>query len=104
MNFLERFEQPQNFYNQMSRDQQQAAGQQFQQFQQNFSQSSDPQMQQYAQSFDPNNPDPQQRGQMHDYAQQNDPSMLQRVMDHPVLDAALVGFGIHEFDKQEENR
>jgi hypothetical protein len=101
MNLLERFEHPQDFYGQLSPDQQQAAGQQFQQF---FGQSSDPQMQQYAQSFDPNNPDPRQLGRRHDYAQQHDPSILQRVMDHPVLDAALVGFGIHEYRKHEEDR
>jgi hypothetical protein len=33
---------------------------------------------------------------MHDYAQQRDPSILSRVLDHPVLGAALVGLGMHE--------
>lgn len=73
-----------------------------QQFQQEFSNSSDPQAQQYAQ-MDPSSVTPQQLGEMHQYAKQTDPSILSRVMSHPVLDAAVVGLGIYEFHKHEEN-
>ena len=98
--FGDRFDQPQEFYGQLDPQQQQIAGQQFQQ---QFAQSSDPYVQQQGWGqMDPSQMGPEQLGQMHDYAQQNDPSMLNRVMDHPVLDAALVGLGVHEWKEHEE--
>ncbi|MBV9921312.1 MAG: hypothetical protein JOY78_10740 [Pseudonocardia sp.] len=100
MAFDDQFQNPADFYNQLSPDQQAVAAQQFQQ---EFQQSSDPTAQQYAQ-MDPNSVSPQQLGEMHQYAQQSDPSILSRVMSHPILDAVLVGLGIHEFHKHEENR
>jgi hypothetical protein len=97
--FRDRFEQPQQFYEQLDPQQQQVAGQQFQQ---EFAQSGDSYVQQQGWGqMDPSQLNPQQLGQMHDYAEQRDPSILHRVMGHPVLDAALVGLGVHEWRKHE---
>jgi hypothetical protein len=86
--FRDRFEQPQQFYEQLDPQQQQVVGQQFQQ---EFAQSQDPYVQQQGWGqMDPSQLDPQQLGQMHGYAEQRDPSILHRVMGHPVLDVALV--------------
>lgn len=52
--------------------------------------------------MDPNSVTPKQLAQMHQHAAENDPGLLQRVMAHPILDAALVGFGIQEFPKHDE--
>ena len=98
--FGDMFGQPHQFYEQLDPQQQQVVGQQFQQ---EFAQSQDPYVQQQGwDRLDPSQLDPRQLGQMHDYAQQRDPSILSRVMDHPVLDAALVGLGVHEWKKHEE--
>jgi hypothetical protein len=97
--FRDRFKQPQQFYEQLDPQQQQVAGQQFQQ---EFAQSGDSYVQQQGWGqLDPSQLNPQQLGQMHDYAEQRDPSILHRVMGHPVLDAALVGLGVHEWRKHE---
>lgn len=96
--FGEQFQNPADFYGQLPPDQQAIAAQQFQQ---QFAQSPDPQAQQYAQ-MDAGQMGPQQLAEMHQYAQRQDPGMLSRVMDHPILDAVLVGFGVHEFRKHEE--
>ncbi len=100
MSFGEQFANPSEFYGQLPPEQQAVAGQQFQQ---EFQQSPEPMAQQYAQ-MDPNQMSPDQLGEMHQDAQQSDPGMLDRVMDHPILDATLVGFGVHEFHKHEEDR
>jgi hypothetical protein len=98
--FGDMFGQSHQFYEQLDPQQQQVVGQQFQQ---EFAQSQDPYVQQQGwDRLDPSQLDSRQLGQMHDYAQQRDPSILSRVMDHPVLDAALVGLGVHEWKKHEE--
>ena len=93
--FSEVFSNPGDFYNRLSPDQQGAA---LQQFQQHFGGMSDPQAQQFAQ-MNASQVGPQQLADMHQFAQQN--GMLGKVMDHPVLDGALVAFGVHEFRKHE---
>ena len=75
----------------------------WQRFQQAFAQSKGLQVQQYAQ-MDPSGMSRQQLDEMRDYPQRSDPNLLHRVMDQPIVDAALVGFGIDEFRKREENR
>lgn len=96
--FSEIFRNPADFYNRLAPDQQAAATQSFQQ---QFQRSPDPQAQQYAQ-MDPSMIGPQQLAEMHQYAQRSDPGMLNRIMSHPVLDGALVAFGVHEFRKHEQ--
>ena len=96
--FNDRFQQPQDFYSQLDPQTQQAAGQQFQQ-----QLANDPYAQQQGWTQqDPSQFTPDQLGQMHQYAQQQDPSILSRVMDHPLLDGALVAFGAHEWKEHHE--
>jgi hypothetical protein len=91
VNFSEVFGEAKQFYDQLSPQQRQMV---VQQFKNHFGNSSDPQLQQQAQALDPNNPDPQQLGQMHDYAQQAAPDALNRVMDHPDLQQAKSQQGV----------
>ncbi len=100
MSFTDTYQDPQQFYAQMSPDQQRTAAQQFTQ---EYQQSGSPRAQEFA-GMDPNNVTPDQLADMHREAAQNDPGLLQRVMSHPIIDAALVGVGIHEFHKHEEGR
>ena len=100
--FSDVFPNPQNFYQQLDPNAQQAAAQQYQQ---QFAGSPDPYVQQQGwNQMDPSQVTPQQLGDMHQYAQQQDPSILSRVMDHPLLDGALVAFGAHEWKEHEEGR
>lgn len=94
MNFSEVFGEAKQFYEQLPPQQRQAV---VQQFQQHFGNSADPQLQRQAQSLDPSNPDPQQLGQLHDYAQQNDPGALNRAMDHPQIQSAMSHQGVTDW-------
>lgn len=94
MNFSEVFGEAKQFYDQLDPQHRQAV---VQQFQQHFGNSSNPQLQQQAQALNPNNPDPQQLGQMHDYAQQNDPAAFNRAMDHPDIHSAMSQQGISDW-------
>jgi hypothetical protein len=67
-------------------------------FIQHFQGKSDPQAQQLAQ-VDPNTATPQQVAQMHEYAAKQHPSVLQDVMNHPILTGMLTAFAAHELKK-----
>jgi hypothetical protein len=85
------FGEAKQLYDQLDPQQRQAV---VQQFQQHFGGSADPQLQQQAQSLDPNDPDPQQLGRLHDYAQANAPGALDRAMDHPDIRSAMSQQGV----------
>jgi bifunctional N-acetylglucosamine-1-phosphate-uridyltransferase/glucosamine-1-phosphate-acetyltransferase GlmU-like protein len=60
--------------------------------------TNDPQAQQFAQ-MDPHTATPEAVAQMHDYAAAKHPSILHVLSDHPVITAAVVGFGLFELKK-----
>ena len=93
------YQNPMNAYSQL--DQQQTP-QVAQAFIQRFQGVNDPQAQQYAQ-MDPNTVGPGQLAEMHQYAAQNHPGILGEVMQHPVITAALGGFGAYELHKHMEH-
>lgn len=86
---------PQALYAQMTPEQRSAVAREFMQ---HFQQTNHPQAQQFAQ-MDPNNVSPQQLAAMHQHAAQEHPGIFGKVMRHPILTAALAGFGVYEIEK-----
>jgi hypothetical protein len=72
-----------------------------QEFISRFRNTNDPQAQQYAQ-LNPSQVTPAQLAEMHQYAGQQHPGILQEVMKHPVITAALGGFAAYELHKNME--
>lgn len=72
-------------------------------FIQRFKGQNDPQAQRYAQ-LNPDSVAPGQLAEMHQYAAQNHPDILGDVMKHPVITAAIGGFGAYELHKHMEDR
>lgn len=86
---------PQALYAQLTPEQRSAIAREFIQ---QFQQTNHPQAQQFAQ-MDPNNVSPQQLAAMHQHATQQHPGIFGSVMRHPILTAALAGFGVYEVEK-----
>ncbi|GAC1452573.1 MAG: hypothetical protein PVSMB4_13050 [Ktedonobacterales bacterium] len=74
-----------------------------QQFIQRFAGVNDPRAQQYAR-MDPNQVNPGQLAEMHQYAAQNHPGILGEVMSHPMITTALGSFAAYELHKHMQGR
>jgi hypothetical protein len=86
---------PHDLYEQMSQEQRAAVAREYMQ---GFQQSNHPMAQQFTQ-LDPNTVTPRQLAAMHQHAAQEHPGIFGKVMRHPILTAALAGFGIYEVEK-----
>jgi hypothetical protein len=85
----------QSLYAQLTPEQRSAVAQQFIQ---GFGQSNNPMAQQFAQ-MDPSQVSPQQLAAMHQHASQEHHGLFGGILRHPILTAALAGFGIYEVEK-----
>jgi hypothetical protein len=85
----------QSLYSQLSGEQRASVAQQFIQ---GFQGSNNPMAQQFAQ-MDPNQVSAQDLAAMHQHASQEHHGLFGAIMHHPILTAALGGFGIYEVDK-----
>lgn len=88
------YDDPAAVYAQLNPDQRAAIAQEFMQ---QFQQSGNPIAQQFS-GLDPRSVTPQQLATIHQQARKN-PTVLERVMKHPIAAAALGGFAAYEIDR-----